>query len=92
VLTGLILGLASLITFGAEMLCRLPLGRYVCLKVAEQCLRPFRASQGCCGWAWAFATRYKWMKQIPSFFGGTRNGMVVSWPARITDNGNSTMW
>src|SRR5215472_14009162 len=39
------------------------------------------------GWSWAFATPYKWMKQIPSFFGGTRNGMAISWPARITDKG-----
>ena len=38
-------------------------------------------------WAWAFDTPYKWMKQIPSFFGGTRNGMCVSWPARIKDKG-----
>jgi arylsulfatase len=38
-------------------------------------------------WAWAFDTPYKWMKQIPSFFGGTRNGMCVSWPARIEDKG-----
>ncbi len=38
-------------------------------------------------WAWAFDTPYKWMKQIPSFFGGTRNGMAISWPARIKDNG-----
>jgi arylsulfatase A-like enzyme len=38
-------------------------------------------------WAWAFDTPYKWMKQIPSFFGGTRNGMCVSWPARIKDTG-----
>jgi arylsulfatase A-like enzyme len=29
----------------------------------------------------------QWMKQIPSFFGGTRNGMVMSWPARIKDVG-----
>jgi arylsulfatase A-like enzyme len=39
------------------------------------------------GWAWAFDTPYKWTKQIPSFFGGTRNGMAISWPARITDKG-----
>ena len=26
-------------------------------------------------------------KQIPSFFGGTRQGMAVSWPARIKDKG-----
>jgi arylsulfatase len=38
-------------------------------------------------WAWAFDTPYKWMKQIPSFFGGTRNGMCVSWPAKIKDKG-----
>ena len=38
-------------------------------------------------WSWAFDTPYKWMKQIPSFFGGTRNGMAISWPARIKDKG-----
>ena len=38
-------------------------------------------------WSWAFDTPYKWMKQIPSFFGGTRQGMAISWPARITDKG-----
>jgi len=39
------------------------------------------------GWAWAFDTPYKWTKQIASYFGGTRNGMAISWPARITDKG-----
>ena len=34
-------------------------------------------------WAWAFDTPFKWTKQIPSFFGGTRNGVVVSWPEKI---------
>src|SRR5271154_7153626 len=29
----------------------------------------------------------QWTKQIASHFGGTRNGMVVSWPARIKDKG-----
>ncbi len=38
-------------------------------------------------WAWAFDTPFKWTKQIPSFFGGTRNGMVISWPDRIKDKG-----
>src|ERR1700746_2897193 len=38
-------------------------------------------------WAWAFDTPYKWTKQIPSFFGGTRQGMAISWPGRITDKG-----
>ncbi len=39
------------------------------------------------GWAWAFDTPYKWTKQIPSFFGGTKNGMAISWPAKIKDPG-----
>src|SRR4029078_12599267 len=38
-------------------------------------------------WAWAFDTPFKWTKQIPSYFGGTRNGMAISWPARIADKG-----
>ncbi|HEY2618565.1 MAG TPA: arylsulfatase [Acetobacteraceae bacterium] len=38
-------------------------------------------------WAWAFDTPYKWTKQVPSFFGGTRQGMAISWPARINDRG-----
>ncbi|MGB7436512.1 MAG: arylsulfatase [Candidatus Acidiferrum sp.] len=38
-------------------------------------------------WAWAFDTPYKWMKQIPSFFGGTRNGMAIAWPGHIKDAG-----
>jgi arylsulfatase A-like enzyme len=42
-------------------------------------------------WSWAFDTPYKWMKQIPSFFGGTRQGMAISWPKRITDKGG-TRW
>jgi arylsulfatase A-like enzyme len=39
------------------------------------------------GWAWTFDTPYKWTKQIPSYFGGTRQGMAISWPARIKDQG-----
>src|SRR5450631_3928642 len=39
------------------------------------------------GWAWAFDTPYKWTKQIPSYFGGTKQGMAISWPAKITDKG-----
>jgi arylsulfatase len=40
-------------------------------------------------WAWAFDTPFKWTKQIPSFFGGTRNGMVISWPDKIKDKGGT---
>ena len=39
------------------------------------------------GWAWALDTPFKWTKQIPSFFGGTRNGMAISWPGHITNVG-----
>ena len=38
-------------------------------------------------WAWAFDTPFKWMKQIASHFGGTRQGMAISWPGHITDIG-----
>ncbi len=38
-------------------------------------------------WTWAFGTPYRWTKQVASHFGGTRNGMAISWPARITDQG-----
>jgi arylsulfatase len=39
------------------------------------------------GWTWAFNTPFKWTKQVPSYFGGTRQGMAMSWPKRITDKG-----
>lgn len=39
------------------------------------------------GWAWAGDTPFQWTKQVASHFGGTRNGMVVSWPAAIKDPG-----
>jgi arylsulfatase len=40
-----------------------------------------------CAWAWAGKAPFKWGKQIASHFGGTRNPMVVSWPARLKDRG-----
>lgn len=39
------------------------------------------------GWAHAMDTPFQWNKQVASHFGGTRNGLVVSWPARIKDRG-----
>ncbi len=38
-------------------------------------------------WTWAFDTPFKWTKQVPSFFGGVRQPMAISWPKRITDKG-----
>ncbi|MCI0674425.1 MAG: arylsulfatase [Phycisphaerales bacterium] len=39
------------------------------------------------GWAWAFDTPFQWCKQVASHFGGTRQGMCISWPGHITDVG-----
>lgn len=38
-------------------------------------------------WSWAFDTPFKWTKQVASHFGGTRQGMAMSWPAKIKDVG-----
>ena len=35
------------------------------------------------GWAHAMDTPFQWTKQVASHFGGTRNGMCLSWPNRI---------
>ncbi len=35
------------------------------------------------GWAVAGDAPFTWTKQIPSNYGGTRNGLIVSWPKRI---------
>ena len=37
------------------------------------------------GWAHAMDAPMQWTKQVASHFGGSRNGMVISWPARIKD-------
>ncbi len=38
-------------------------------------------------WAWAMDTPFKWTKQVASHFGGTAQGMAISWPGHITDLG-----
>ncbi|TCR66704.1 arylsulfatase [Rhizobium sp. BK376] len=40
------------------------------------------------GWSWAFDTPFKWTKQIAGYFGGTKQGTVISWPKVITDKGS----
>jgi arylsulfatase A-like enzyme len=40
------------------------------------------------GWAWAFDTPFKWTKQVASHFGGTRQGLAISWPGHIRDVGS----
>jgi arylsulfatase A-like enzyme len=38
-------------------------------------------------WTWAFSTPFSWTKLVASHFGGTKQGMAISWPARIQDKG-----
>ena len=38
-------------------------------------------------WCWAGSSPFQWTKQVASHFGGTRNPVVMSWPARIKDKG-----
>ncbi len=45
------------------------------------------------GWAVCFDTPFKWTKQIASNYGGTRQGTVIHWPARIkAKNGLRQQW
>src|SRR5271168_1319347 len=38
-------------------------------------------------WSWAFDIPFKWTKQVASHFGGTRQGLAISWPGHIDDPG-----
>lgn len=40
------------------------------------------------GWAVAFDTPFSYFKQVASNYGGTRQGMVVHWPAKIKAKGD----
>ncbi len=39
------------------------------------------------GWAHALCAPFQWVKQVASYYGGTRNTMVISWPEKIKDKG-----
>jgi arylsulfatase len=39
------------------------------------------------GWAVAGDSPFMWTKQVASNFGGTRNGLIVHWPKRVTAKG-----
>ena len=39
------------------------------------------------GWAVAGNAPFKWTKQVAGNFGGTRNGVIVTWPKVIADKG-----
>jgi arylsulfatase A-like enzyme len=36
-------------------------------------------------WSWAMDTPFKWTKQVASHFGGTAQGLCMSWPGHIKD-------
>lgn len=38
-------------------------------------------------WAHAMCTPFQWTKQVASHLGGTRNPLIISWPAKIKDRG-----
>jgi arylsulfatase A-like enzyme len=38
-------------------------------------------------WAWGFDAPFQWSKQVASHLGGTRDPLIVSWPAKIKDKG-----
>ncbi len=39
------------------------------------------------GWSWAMDTPFKWTKQVASHYGGTAQGVAMSWPGHINDVG-----
>ena len=57
------------------------------LKVIDELGGPKHYNHFPSAWAHAMDTPFQWTKQVASHFGGTRNPMIVSWPARIEDHG-----
>lgn len=53
------------------------------LKHLEQWGGPETYPHMAAGWSVGLNAPFGWMKQVPSDFGGTRNGMVVHWPKGI---------
>jgi arylsulfatase len=63
------------------------------LKMLDQWGGPETYPHMAAGWAVALNAPFGWMKQVPSDFGGTRNGMVVHWPKGIqSKNGIRTQF
>ncbi len=55
------------------------------LEHAEELGGPETWPQYPVGWALAMDTPYQWHKLIASHYGGTRNGLIVHWPAGIAE-------
>jgi hypothetical protein len=59
------------------------------LKVIDELGGPKHYNHFPSAWAHAMDTPFQWTKQVASHFGGTRNPMIISWPARIRDRGGA---
>jgi len=57
------------------------------LKVIDELGGPRHFNHFPSAWAHAMNTPFQWTKQVASHFGGTRNPLIMSWPARIKDRG-----
>jgi arylsulfatase len=57
------------------------------LKVIDELGGPKHFNHFPSSWAHAMNTPFQWTKQVASHFGGTRNPMIISWPARLKDQG-----
>jgi arylsulfatase len=57
------------------------------LKVIDELGGPKHFNHFPSAWAHAMNTPFQWTKQVASHFGGTRNPMIISWPAKIKDSG-----
>jgi len=57
------------------------------IKVIDELGGPKHFNHFPAAWAWAMDTPFQWTKQIASHFGGTRNPMLISWPAKILEKG-----
>lgn len=62
------------------------------LKIIDELGGPKHYNHFPAGWAHAMDTPFQWTKQIASHFGGTRNPMVISWPAKIKEKGVRTQF
>jgi arylsulfatase len=57
------------------------------IKVIDELGGPKHFNHFPSAWAHAMNAPFQWTKQVASHFGGTRNPMIISWPAKIRDKG-----
>src|SRR5215510_4110697 len=57
------------------------------IKVIDELGGPKHFNHFPSSWAHAMNTPFQWTKQVASHFGGTRNPLIISWPAKIKDKG-----